>query len=90
MKISSWWRLSTAISFILLAVLINSWVQMNKFETNVTQLVSEQDANDFLIDNWENRLINQTPDIEPTIKLKTGLFIQSLKFISSSEINWLC
>lgn len=87
MKISSWWRLSTAISFILLAVLINSWVQMNKFETSVTQLVSEQDANDFLIENWENRLINQTADIEPTIKLKTGLFIQSLKFISSSEIN---
>lgn len=60
---------------------------MNKLETSATQLVSEQDANDFLIKNRENRLANQATAIEPTIKLRTWIFIQSLKFISSLEIN---
>jgi len=87
MRQAAWWRISAAVSAILIFVLINQWVHMNAYEVESTQLVSEQAANDYLKANWENRPHGPATDAEPTIKIKTGIFIQSLQFFNSSEVN---
>lgn len=87
MKHTTWWLLSATVSIVLLIVLINLWVKMNEYEIEPTQLVSEQATNDYLKVNWENRLDATVAYVEPTIKLKTGIFIQSLQFFNSTEVN---
>lgn len=75
------WAISAAISTLLIIVLINLWIHMNRYEVQPTQLVNEQATNDYLDENW-----NGSPG-SPTIKIKTGIFIQSLQFFNSSEVN---
>lgn len=87
MKRTNWWWLSTAVSVALIIILINLWAKMNEYEVESTQLVSEQAANDYLKENWENRPVSPASIAEPTIKIKTGIFIQSLQFFNSSEVN---
>ena len=41
-------------------------------------------VDDYLKKNWEPRV---TPDMGPTIRIKTGLFIQSLRFSGASDVN---
>ncbi len=87
MKHVTWWWLSTAVSAVLIVVLINLWIQMNEFVIEPTQLVSEQETNEYLQKNWEDRIVAQAGHIEPTMKVKTGIFIQSLKFFNSTEVS---
>ncbi|MEN8128659.1 MAG: hypothetical protein ABFS45_00405 [Pseudomonadota bacterium] len=87
MKQTNWWWLSTVVSIALIIMLINLWVKMNEYEVEPTQLVSEQAANDYLKKNWENRSVSPASIAESTIKIKTGIFIQSLEFFNSSEVN---
>jgi hypothetical protein len=86
-KQTTWWWLSAAISTFLIIVLINLWVQMNEYDVEPTQIVNAQAANDYLKSNWEDRLSRSAPQTEPTTKIKTGIFIQSLKFFDSTEVN---
>lgn len=87
MKESSWWRISAAVSFVLIIVLVSLWVQMNQYLIEHTQLVSEQATNEYLREKWEDRVVAKSSDIEPTMKVKTGIFIQSLKFFNSNDVN---
>jgi len=73
--------ISVAVSTLLLIVLVNMWIEMNKYEVQPTQLVNEQATNDYLYQNWKG-----SPE-SPTIKIKTGIFIDSFKFFDSSEVN---
>lgn len=84
MKRTTWWWLSAAVSAILITVLINLWIQMNAYHVEPTQLINEKATIEFLKNNWENRPENLS---EPTIKIKTGIFIQSLQFSNSTEVN---
>ena len=87
MKESSWWWISAVVSFVLIIVLVSLWVQMNQYVIEPTQLVSEQATNEYLKEYWEDRVVAKANDIEPTMKVKTGIFIQSLKFFNSTEVN---
>lgn len=87
MKHITWWWLSTALSAILIVVLVGLWKQMNEFVIEPTQLVNEQAADEYLQKNWEDRVVSKAGRIEPTKKIKTGIFIQSLKFFNSTEVN---
>ena len=87
MKHASWWWLSITVSAVLAGVLLWLWMQMNQYEIEPTQLLNEQATMEFMQQNWENRLAEQDPTAEPTILIKTGVFIQSLKFFDSSEVN---
>jgi len=87
MKNSTWWWMSTAVSIVLIIVLVNLWMQMNQYVIEPTQLVNEQATNEFLQEKWEGRVVAQAGHIEPTMKVKTGIFIQSLKFFNSTEVN---
>ena len=51
------------------------------------QLVSERVVDEFLRANWEDRADVSAGITEPTVKVKTGIFIQSLKFFNSTEVN---
>ncbi len=53
---------------------------MNQYHVKPSQLVDAQTVDTFLESNWENQA-------EPTTKIKTGIFIQSLKFVNSAEVN---
>lgn len=81
MKHSSWWALSAAISALLIFVLISLWVDMNSYEVKPTQLTNAQATDDYLESHWDGQAG------EPSIKLKTGIFIQSLQFFNSTEVN---
>ncbi len=87
MKQSYWWSLSALVSAILVSILISLWVEMNEYEVDPPQLVNEQAVDEYLQQHWETRLKNRHSNAEPTIKIKTGLFIQSLQFFNSSEVN---
>jgi hypothetical protein len=87
MKERNWWWLSAAVSAVLIIVLIKLWMQMNEYEIEPTQLVNEQAATDYLNEYWVNRPGGQADPGEPTTKIKTGIFIQSLQFFNSSEVN---
>jgi hypothetical protein len=71
----------------LIIVLLNLWAQMNQYAVEPTQLVNEEAVNDYLLKNWESRVDIATGNIEPALKIKTGIFIQSLKFFDSTEVN---
>jgi hypothetical protein len=61
---------------------------MNEYTVKSTQLVNEQAVGDYLEKHWENRPDGRASnDAEPTIKIKTGIFIQSLEFFNSTEVN---
>jgi len=87
MKNSTWWCLSTVVSAIMIAVLINLWMAMNQYNIEPTQLINEQATNDYLEASWETKLKASTSQTEPTIKIKTGIYIQSLQFFNSTEVN---
>lgn len=86
MKQSTWWWLSTALSAVLSVVLIYLWGQMNNYEVEPTQFDNEQAVTDYLAKNWENRPGNES-DTNSMIRIKTGIFIQSLQFLNSTEVN---
>ena len=87
MKETAWWWLSAVVSALLIVVLIGLWVEMNDYEVEPTQLVDEQSTNAYVQANWEKRLGMYDSATDPTIKIKTGIFIQSLQFFNSSEVN---
>ncbi|VAW89817.1 Methyl-accepting chemotaxis protein [hydrothermal vent metagenome] len=87
MKQTHWWFLSAAVSTLLIFVLVSLWVKMNEYDVEPPQLVNEAATNEYLKDNWEAPLSLASPDAKPTIKIKTGIFIQSLQFFNSSEVH---
>ncbi len=87
MKQSTWWWLSAAASAFLMFVLIGLWVQMNEYDVEPTQMVGERAANDYLNKHWEQHPGAPAFHVGPTVKVKTGIFIQSLNFFNSTEVN---
>jgi len=87
MRHTTWWWLSAAVSAILITVLINLWIQMNAYHVEPTQLINEKSTAEYLKNNWESRPDSLSEATEPIIKIKTGIFIQSLQFSNSTEVN---
>lgn len=83
MKQSSWWLLSLVVSAILLTILVRLWMHMNTYVVEPTQLVDQRAVDEYLYENWD-KLHNEA---ESTQKVKTGIFVQSLKFFNSTEVN---
>ncbi len=83
MKRSRWWLISVIVTLLFAFVLVQLWSKMNEYTIEPTQLINEQAADNFLKENWEK----QNEHTGPIIKLKTGIFIQSLEFFNSTEVN---
>lgn len=84
MKQSTLWRISTLVSIILLAVLIYIWTVMNSYTPEAEQLENNKIALNYLNKHWEN---HQQGDSNKLVKIKTGIFIQSMQFYNSNDVN---
>jgi hypothetical protein len=90
------WNISNAISALLVAVLVFLWFQLNTYDPHsaeaqnaastaaTEQLVNEEAVHAYLEKGWNS---HSDPSVGPTIELPTGIFIQSLKFFNSSDVN---
>jgi hypothetical protein len=68
------------VSLVLLVVLVFSWVDLNRHEPDLAnQLVSQPATEMWLQENWRSKT--------PLRRVKTGFFIQSLKFYDSNEVH---
>jgi len=80
----SWKWLSALVSLALIGVLLLIWQMMNHYEPVGGQLVSDEVVDQYLKKNWEPQV---TASMEPTVRIKTGIFIQSLSFVDAAEVN---
>lgn len=83
MKNTTWWVLSSVVSAVMIIVLISLWNQMNQmdqYKVDSRQLVNEL-AVEKALQPWVSS------QSVPTLKVKTGIFIQSLQFFNSTEVN---
>ena len=87
MKHSTWWYLSAAVSSFLIVVLISLWVEMNDYTVEPTQLINKEAVDAYLDTQVKLNKDNAHSSTELPIKIKTGIFIQSLKFFNSTEVN---
>jgi len=87
MERATLWKLSMAVSLVLIVVLIVLWSEMNEYRVAPTQLVSEKAADDFLANNWENLNNSSGSGYVPLTKIKTGIFVQSLQFSAASQVH---
>ena len=87
MKQTIWWWLSMAFSVTLVMVLAQLWSQMNHYEIESEQLVNEAAVDTYLTDHWEQSQQMDGIAAEPLKKIPTGIFIQSLKFLDSTDVN---
>ena len=72
------------LSLLLVAFLIFLWVLMNRYQPE-NQLINELEVERFLADNWGSQNLGE--DATPLIEIRTGIFIQSLDFLNSSQVH---
>lgn len=87
MKQTTWWWLSIAVSAVLIAALVQLWSLMNRYEIEPVQLVNKQAVDAYLAENWQASHQADGALPVPLVKIPTGIFIQSLKFFNSTEVN---
>jgi hypothetical protein len=76
--------LSAAATAFLLAVLVLLWTMMNRFEPATFQLADRATVDEFLQETWEPQVALEK--MTPTVKIPTGVYIQSLQFESASDV----
>ena len=82
-----WWLVSFCSIIALISVLVSYWIEMNDYKNATRQLVDKQATNSFLRKLESDRVNRGEAYSEPLIKVKTGIFIQSLAFYNSSEVS---
>lgn len=83
-----WWLLSSFVSTILIMVLIYLWIQMNNHEIKQPQLINADAVTKFIDENWLSRSDTTTLNKDsPPYFIKTGIYIQSLNFNNSTDVN---
>ncbi|WP_218143930.1 hypothetical protein [Nitrosomonas marina] len=87
MNEKKWWLISAVISVALLMLLSYQWIRMNTYEVARTELVNETMTNAYLQKNWEGVHREYGYASQPTLKIKTGVYIQSLKFSNASDVE---
>ncbi|NEQ71363.1 MAG: hypothetical protein F6K21_38975 [Symploca sp. SIO2D2] len=79
MNKGNWWILSNSISLLFVVLIGLMWrFSINRQEPQVDQLTNQSDVEQYLTNKFPHLTQERTP---------TGLYIQSLKFNSSSEVN---
>lgn len=85
-KTKLWWLFSLLISMALTAILLVLLARMDDYKINASQLTNQAAVDAYLKINWLQTPQAKAAD-EPLLKLKTGIYIQSLKFFNSTEVN---
>jgi len=86
-KEKTWWLLSLVVSAVLIVVLVQIWSVMNEFEVKDKQLTDQADVERYLQAYQAQREKEDGPGAVPLVRIPTGIFIQSLKFFNSTEVN---
>lgn len=74
-----WWNISNSVSLLFLVLIGLIWLYTNKkYDPNINQLTNQEQVNNYLTEKF--------PDIAKQ-RIPMGVFIQSLKFNNSSEVN---
>ena len=85
MKETWYWRVSISVSVVLLLVLILLWWQADsRYRPNLSHAVDENSVHQFLDDL--NASTTERPKVKP-IYLPTGVFIESVKFVNSNDVQ---
>jgi len=86
MNVKILWALSFLTSTAITLILIFTWIKQTEIEyLPETQLTQHSEVQAFLDKEWES---GQNDFLgEKTIQIPTGLFIQSLQFVTSSDVN---
>ncbi|MDJ0697675.1 hypothetical protein [Mastigocoleus sp. MO_188.B34] len=72
------WKISNVCSLILAASIVSVWCLVEaRYDPNIGQLTNKQQIDQYL----------QSKNIDPNKTIPTGIFIQSLMFTSSSNVN---
>lgn len=90
MKKITWWWLSMAVSAILVFVLIQLWGYMSRHGHQIESpqlLVDAKAVDAYLATHWDDLKHGGGVGAPPLTKIPTGIFIQSLKFLNSTETN---
>ena len=87
MKENHWWFISFLVSTVLIIILSGLWIQMDAHFVEPTKLADEKATDQYLNENWDSKLEDLGYADQPTLKIKTGIYIQSLKFFNSSEVD---
>jgi hypothetical protein len=85
MKERTWKGIALVVSVLLLSALGYTWDRMSQYKPQAEQLTSDAVVDEFLNKNWEPEV--KKHNWKPTVRIKTGLFIQSIKFANASEVN---
>lgn len=79
-----WW-ISAGVSSVLCIVLISLWGKMNEYIVKPTQLVEDSSINTYLNENLGSD--SHIPLFEGRSAIKTGIFIQSVQLLNSTEVS---
>lgn len=85
-KVKLWWVYSMLVSLGMISILLFLLANMNHYKLPVSQLINDASADAYLKYNWLEQPQAKASS-EPMLKLKTGIYIQSLKFFNSTEVN---
>ncbi len=80
----TWWSISVLITIILVGILITLWFYKSQYNFSPTQLLDRAEAQKYLSKNWEP--INDWLG-ESTIRIPTGIYIQSLEIKTSNDVR---
>lgn len=75
------------VSLVLMVVLAGLWTRMNVHHVELEPLPDVQTVDAYLKQTWESKLNAYGYADQPTVKVKTGVFVQSLKFFNSSDVE---
>lgn len=80
------WSISATISLILLLGLVFMWGYMDQSPQRILQLTTQNEVDKYINIQWKERH-SQEASKTPLLKIPTGIFLQSLKFNNTSEVN---
>ncbi len=76
-----WWIASGVVTLALAILLVQLWSAKNQTEIDTFQLTDQADVDRFLDANWQSR---QATD---AFEVPTGVFIQSLQFLTATDVH---
>lgn len=83
-----YWKRSIVVTAVLSIILVSLWVLMNNYRLNKAQLPTAQSAKALIQEKWaRHEESKEQQEYHPLQLLKTGVYVQSLQFFNSIDVN---
>ncbi len=83
----AWWRISYLASATLVVVLVLLWRSMNAYHIEPLQLTDESQVDALVFERLRQITADSGDTFSETHRIRTGIFVQSLKFFNSNDVN---